>query len=50
MAKEEIQLDLTPDEIQILQDLAEEKNITVDELIEQLLYEFLNNIENPVSE
>ena len=48
MTKEEIQLDLTEDEMKIIEAIAKQNNVTPDEIIEQMLKEYLEEIENPL--
>jgi hypothetical protein len=45
--KEEIELDLTDDEIELLTLMAEQKGITIEQLMEQILKDSLELIENP---
>ena len=50
MAKEEVQLELTKEETEMLQELANRNGISVDELMEQILEQYLQQIENPNDE
>jgi Ribbon-helix-helix protein, copG family len=50
MAKEEVQLELTKEEIDMLQELANRNGISVDELVEQILEQYKQQIENPEDE
>jgi Ribbon-helix-helix protein, copG family len=48
MTKEEIQLDLTEEEMNIIKSIAKQNNVSPDEIIEQMLREYLEEIENPL--
>lgn len=48
MTKEEIQLDLTEEEMNIIKALAKQNNVTPDEIIEDMLKQYLEEIENPL--
>lgn len=47
MEKEEIQLDLTEEEVKQLEALAKENNMTIEQFIEHILRRYEHMIDNP---
>ena len=47
MAKEEVQLELTKEELEMLQELANRNGVSVEELVEEILKQYAHQIENP---
>lgn len=48
MSKEEIQLELTQEEMNMIEAIAKQNNVSTDEIIEHILKEYLEELENPV--
>ena len=47
MAKEEVQLDLTKEEVEMLENLAKENDMTLEQFIEHILRRYEHMIDDP---